>query len=69
MAGRTKKTGTTTPTVRTKRTPDAADSTHSQVTEREISQLAYRIYQSRSGNGGSPLDDWLEAERQLRPAQ
>jgi outer membrane protein TolC len=67
MAG-TKKTETT-PTVRAKRTRREADRTQSQITDREISQLAYRIYESRRGNGSSPLDDWLEAERQLRSAQ
>ncbi len=57
------------PTVRVKRSRRATDSQPApapiQVTEYEISKLAYQIYQSRGGNGGSPLDDWLEAERQL----
>lgn len=57
------------PTVRVKRTRRASDnrsvSAPSQVTEQDISKLAYQIYESRGRNGGSPLDDWLEAERQL----
>jgi hypothetical protein len=59
-----------TPTVRAKRSRRATDNQAAPiasilVTEQEISKLAYRIYESRGGNGGSPLDDWLEAERQL----
>jgi hypothetical protein len=65
----------TTPTVRVKRTRRASDTpettpvvcaaTSSAVTEAEISRLAYQLYQARGGANGSPLDDWLEAERQL----
>jgi len=59
-----------TPTVRAKRSRRASDSRPTPVapvlvTDQEISRLAYQIYESRRGNGGSPLDDWLEAERQL----
>ena len=58
-----------TPTVRAKRSRRVSDNqpgpTAIQVTEQEISKLAYQIYESRGRNGGSPLDDWLEAERQL----
>jgi hypothetical protein len=31
-----------------------------------VARRAYEIYQSRGGNHGADLDDWLEAERQLR---
>ena len=65
----------TTPTVRVKRTRRASDTpetapavlpaTTASVTEAEISRLAYQLYQARGGVNGSPLDDWLEAERQL----
>jgi Protein of unknown function (DUF2934) len=57
-----------TPTARVKRTRRVSDNPPPapvSVTEQEISQLAYQIYESRGRNGGSPLDDWLEAERQL----
>jgi Protein of unknown function (DUF2934) len=57
-----------TPTVRVKRTRRVSDNPAPaplSVTEQEISKLAYQIYESRGRNGGSPLDDWLEAERQL----
>lgn len=32
-----------------------------------VARRAYEIYQGRGGNHGADLDDWLEAERQLRP--
>ena len=32
-----------------------------------IARRAYEIYQSRGGYDGLDLDDWLEAERQLKP--
>jgi hypothetical protein len=32
-----------------------------------VARRAYEIFQSRGGNHGSDLDDWLEAERELRP--
>ena len=32
-----------------------------------VARRAYEIYQSRGGNHGADLDDWLEAERQLKP--
>jgi DUF2934 family protein len=56
------------PTVRVKRTRRASDNPPEipvAVTEQDISKLAYQIYESRGKIGGSPLDDWLEAERQL----
>jgi hypothetical protein len=35
-------------------------------TTEQIAQRAYEIYQSRGGTEGQDIDDWLEAERQLR---
>ncbi len=32
-----------------------------------IARRAYEIYQRRGGNHGADLDDWLEAERELKP--
>ena len=32
-----------------------------------VARRAFEIYQGRGGNHGADLDDWLEAERQLRP--
>jgi hypothetical protein len=36
------------------------------ITEEEISQRAYALYLARGGTEGSALDDWLQAERELR---
>ena len=63
---RVTKQSETTPTARVKRTRRSTDaSTAAAITEAEISRLAYELYQARGGTNGSPLDDWLEAERQL----
>ncbi len=32
----------------------------------EVRRRAYELYMSRGGANGSDVDDWLEAERQLR---
>lgn len=32
-----------------------------------VARRAYEIYQRRGGSDGADLDDWLEAERELRP--
>ncbi len=32
-----------------------------------VAKRAYEIYQNRGGTHGADLDDWLEAERQLKP--
>jgi hypothetical protein len=37
-----------------------------QPTTEEIAQRAYEIYQSRGGTDGQDIEDWLEAERQLK---
>jgi hypothetical protein len=33
----------------------------------EVARRAYEIYQRRGGYHGGDLDDWLAAERELRP--
>jgi hypothetical protein len=32
----------------------------------EVAKRAYEIYKGRGGSHGADLDDWLEAERQLK---
>lgn len=32
----------------------------------EIAERAHRLYLSRGGQGGDPLNDWLTAEQQLQ---
>ena len=43
--------------------PSTAASTESR-TDR-IAQRAYALYERRSGQGGSEVDDWLQAEREI----
>jgi hypothetical protein len=42
-----------------------------QPTMAEIARRAHEIFLARGGTGGSELDDWLQAERELktRPAE
>jgi len=35
-------------------------------TDEEIGQRAYEIYEARGGADGQALDDWIQAERELR---
>jgi len=35
-------------------------------THEEIARLAYSYYEARGCEGGSSLEDWLRAERELR---
>ena len=32
----------------------------------DVALLAYSYWEARGGQGGSPLDDWLRAERELK---
>jgi Protein of unknown function (DUF2934) len=43
-----------------------AETPRREVTDEEIRQRAYEIYLNRGGAPGSELDDWLQAERELR---
>jgi DUF2934 family protein len=36
------------------------------ITHEEIQRLAYHIYLSRGGQEGHDLEDWLQAERELK---
>ena len=38
-------------------------------TPEEIARRAYEIYENRGGAWGSPDEDWLRAERELRAAK
>jgi hypothetical protein len=38
-------------------------------TPEQIAEEAYAIYQSRGGDHGRDVDDWIEAERRLREKQ
>ena len=36
------------------------------VTHEDVAQLAYSSWEARGCQGGSPQDDWLRAEQQLK---
>jgi hypothetical protein len=46
--------------------PPASELSHTPPSEEEIRSLAYALYLQRRGTPGRPIDDWLEAERQLQ---
>lgn len=64
---RTKKTDSTTVTVRPKTARRAADrpAQDPAVTSNDIARLAYELYERRGRTQGAELEDWLEAERRL----
>jgi hypothetical protein len=35
------------------------------ITHEKIEARAYDLYLQRNGNGGSPLEDWLKAEKEI----
>ena len=49
---------------RTSKNPNGSEDTLNDADA--VARRAYEIYQNRGGNHGADLDDWLEAERQLR---
>ena len=55
------------------RAPEATESndapvTQHSTTDEEIQRRAYEIYLSRGASDGHDLEDWLQAERDLRQA-
>jgi hypothetical protein len=53
---------------RTSKTAKKTNGAAEQLNDSEaVARRAYEIYQRRGGNDGADLDDWLEAERELRP--
>lgn len=44
-----------------------AQSARTHPTDEQIRDKAYQIYQARGNRPGSAMDDWLQAERALRP--
>lgn len=39
---------------------------HPVITDQDIAHRAYEIFERRGGAHGADLDDWLQAEQQLR---
>lgn len=48
---------------RAKRTPGAA---HTPIAPEEIARLAHSYWEARGRDGGSPEEDWLRAEQELK---
>jgi hypothetical protein len=46
--------------------PDASSREWRAPTHEEIARLAYSYWESRGYRGGTPLEDWFRAERELR---
>ena len=49
-----------------KATPVASVSVSSIISDEEIATLAFSYWEARGYQGGSPEDDWLRAESELR---
>jgi hypothetical protein len=62
----TQTTSTTSEEVLARASANAGAVLASQPTYDEIAQAAYQRYLSRGGSDGYDLDDWIEAERELR---
>lgn len=53
-------------------TPDldpSVEAPRPEVTQDEIALRAYHIYLERDGADGDPVEDWLQAERELTEAK
>jgi hypothetical protein len=44
----------------------AAPARNTLLTDEQIARRAYEIFLARGGQGGSPEQDWFQAERELR---
>jgi len=44
----------------------SATQTETEITQEDIAQLAYSFWEARGYQGGSPEQDWLRAEEELR---
>jgi DUF2934 family protein len=54
------------PSTQSTSTPQSASAPQSEPTTQQIAQRAYEIYQARGGTEGQDIEDWLQAERELR---
>jgi hypothetical protein len=61
--------GKSQPDSTTSETNETGEALTLQPTEEEIAVRAYHIYLERGGAEGEPLDDWLQAERELSEAR
>lgn len=51
---------------RTGTAPSRSDGLHREPTHEQIRDRAYQIFLRRGGRPGAALEDWLQAERELR---
>jgi hypothetical protein len=56
----------TAPSTQSGMPPQQPGAPQSDPTTEEIAQRAYEIYQARGGTEGQDIEDWLQAERELR---
>lgn len=61
--------GKSQPDSTTSETDETGEALTLQPTQEEIGVRAYHIYLERGGAEGEPLDDWLQAERELSEAR
>jgi hypothetical protein len=61
--------GKSQPDSTTSETNETGEALTLQPTEEEIALRAYHIYLDRGGEEGDPLNDWLQAERELTQAK
>ena len=61
--------GKSQPDSTTSETNETGEALTLQPTEEEIAVRAYHIYLERGRAEGEPLDDWLQAERELTEAR
>ena len=47
--------------------PVAEDRPSPSITDDAVRNRAYELYEGRGGESGHDWDDWLQAERELRP--
>jgi hypothetical protein len=47
----------------------ASNDSFAPATDRDIACRAYRLYLARGGEHGHDVDDWLQAERELREVE
>jgi|tagenome__1003787_1003787.scaffolds.fasta_scaffold20489986_2 hypothetical protein len=67
MAKTTKVTATPkTPRRKSSKSPEFALASTASISEAEIARRAFEVYRARGGQHGRDLDDWLQAERELR---
>lgn len=58
--------GKSRPEIESTQTSETISTSAAEPTEEEIAVRAYHIYLERGEAGGDPMNDWLQAERELK---